>query len=136
MRYIKFSHAALYAALLYSAFSVSEEIPTDQDKDVNVTKGTNSEKPSYVDNIDTYNGNLNIRHLDLKIPGNGLPIEVYRNYDMRSTSAGLRAPNMLSHLWTALGAGWRLDTAPVISVINDSHNVPANGSMAPPLCVM
>ncbi|MCS5516973.1 hypothetical protein NWF32_24815 [Pseudomonas qingdaonensis] len=103
-----FSHAALYAALLYSAFSVSEEIPTDQDKDVNVTKGTNSEKPSYVDNIDTYNGNLNIRHLDLKIPGNGLPIEVYRNYDMRSTSAGLRAPNMLSHLWTALGAGWRL----------------------------
>ncbi|WP_244988670.1 hypothetical protein [Pseudomonas qingdaonensis] len=132
MRYIKFSHAALYAALLYSAFSVSEEIPTDQDKDVNVTKGTNSEKPSYVDNIDTYNGNLNIRHLDLKIPGNGLPIEVYRNYDMRSTSAGLRAPNMLSHLWTALGAGWRLDTAPVISVINDSHNVPANGSMAPP----
>jgi YD repeat-containing protein len=120
---ITFSHAALCAALLYSACAVSGEKPTDLDKDPNRIEGSMGVKAAYVDSIDTYNGNLRIHQADLTLPGNGLPIEVYRNYDMRSTSSGLRGPNMLSHAWTALGLGWQLDTAPTLSVVNDLHSI-------------
>ncbi|MGY2413085.1 hypothetical protein [Pseudomonas pergaminensis] len=133
MSYIKISHAASLAVLLYATIAVSDEISTDLNKVPNRIQDSLVADSSYVDTVDPNNGNLSIRHLDLKIPGNGLPIEIFRNYNMRSTSAGLRLTHNLSHWWTALGLGWRLDTAPVISVRNQYIPSDEDYGTAPPV---
>lgn len=70
---------------------------------------------SAVDTVDPRQGGLTVKHTDLSIPGpKGLNIEVHRNYSLREVSAGLQNSTRDSYAWTALGAGWRLDVAPVL----------------------
>lgn len=66
-----------------------------------------------VDTVDTRNGNLIIRHIDVSIPGNGgLDIEVVRTYDMLGQSTGLTSTHSYSYKWTSLGPGWTIFAAP------------------------
>lgn len=65
--------------------------------------------------VDFRSGNLTIQQKDLALPGNGgLNIEVWRTYDMQSSSAGLLSTYNMSYKWTALGPGWSLGVAPRI----------------------
>ena len=66
-----------------------------------------------IDQIDTHTGNLLLRHVDLRWKGNGgLDIVINRNYDLRSSSAGLKRAVSASFRWSELGAGWTMLVAP------------------------
>lgn len=66
-----------------------------------------------IDQIDTHTGNLLVRHVDLSWKGNGgLDIVINRNYDLRSSSAGLKRAVSKSFRWSELGAGWTMLVAP------------------------
>lgn len=66
-----------------------------------------------IDQIDAHTGNLLVRHVDLTWKGNGgLDIEIHRNYDLRSSSAGLKQAVSSSFRWAQLGAGWTMLVAP------------------------
>lgn len=70
-----------------------------------------------IENIDPWTGNLNIRHKDLELAGNGgLDIKVWRTYDMAAASGKLTSTHNQSYRWAALGPGWTLSAAPKISV--------------------
>ncbi|MQQ35116.1 hypothetical protein GE543_12430 [Pseudomonas sp. SZ57] len=83
----------------------------------------NVEKPSWVDSVDPKTGNLIITQKDFSIPGQGMEIEVWRTYNMLSSSAALGATQNGSYRWADLGAGWSLDAAPKITVKNQYSTV-------------
>lgn len=73
----------------------------------------------HFDEVDPSTGNLKIKHLDLRIPGDGgMDLNIYRIYDMHSTSASLYHSHNLSYRWTQLGPGWTMSVAPRIVANN------------------
>jgi YD repeat-containing protein len=103
----------------YTFSSFANDLPTTKEASPGASPLGETNVQSDVDSIDPYSGSLRIKHLDISLATrSALPIKIYRNYDLRALSAGLKAQHNQSHWWTSLGAGWRLDAAPIISFEN------------------
>lgn len=109
----------LFGLSFQAAVLGAAELPTLEEAAPAKAFGTSRSLYDEVDQVDPYNGNLHIKHLDLTWPGaGGLGIEIYRTYDLREVSASLNGPHNETHAWTAMGVGWRINAAPTISFFN------------------
>ncbi|KPX26584.1 hypothetical protein ALQ08_200319 [Pseudomonas syringae pv. delphinii] len=99
----------------------NDDISLDLPESVN-----KSESFSWVDYVDPKTGNLIVSQKDFSIPGQGLNIEVWRTYNMLSSSAALGATQNGSYRWADLGAGWSLSAAPKITVKNRYRTAGSN----------
>lgn len=82
-------------------------------KDIDSQKGSVIAR-TQIDEVDTQNGDLLVRHIDLALKGNaGLDIEIRRNYSLRSTSFTYAIEaHTTGFRWQALGPGWSMLVAP------------------------
>lgn len=63
--------------------------------------------------VDPNSGSLNVKHVDLFLPGNGgLDISIKRIYNTARLSGGLSSTYMQSYKWAGLGPGWEIRAAP------------------------
>ncbi|MBX8554338.1 hypothetical protein K5D43_07570 [Pseudomonas cichorii] len=115
------NRAGVLCALLLVVSSASGEgEPTIEDA---APRSLQEQKQEDIEKVDPLSGNLTIHSIDFRVPGTaGLDIEVHREYNLFSMSAGLMATYKRSYQWVDLGPGWTIAAAPKITMLNRHSN--------------
>lgn len=110
--------------IVYGGFLSADEYASE---DFDFRKeNTEAKLNIFTDYVNTVNGDLVIKNVDMDLPGNGgMDIRIYRTYSLLDQSASLQSTHNQSYKWAALGPGWSLRVAPRL-VAKNSYTIVEN----------